>query len=71
MKEIKINSFVHYMTKSNCIARGKVVAKVNRFYKINNSNYLVSGDRIFSNEQQASKYFNQTKGWTKPEGKQC
>lgn len=55
------------MTNSNCIARGRVVAKVNRFYKINNSNYLVSEDRIFSNDQQASKYFNQTKGWNKSE----
>lgn len=68
MKDFKVGQLVHYMNRDNRIMRGKVEGKVNnRFYKITNCNYLVSEERVFQNDQQVTKFFNQTKGWTKPE----
>ena len=55
------------MNHNNRILRGKVIAKVGRYYKISNSNFLVSPDRIFKNDEQVTKFFNLTKGWNKPE----
>lgn len=72
MKDFKIGSIVHYMNNNNRIMRAKVIGKMNngRFYQLSNSNYLVSADRVFKNDEQVTKFFNQTKGWTKPE-KSC
>ena len=67
MLEIKEGKIIHYMNHNNRILRGKVIAKVGRYYKISNSNFLVSSDRIFKNDEQVTKFFNLTKGWNKPE----
>lgn len=66
--EIKVGQLVHYMNQTNCICRGKIAKQINnRLFAISNCNYIVSRERIFENDDQVSKFFNLTKGWTKSE----
>lgn len=70
MLEPKIGQIVHYMNHSNRIMRGKVLAKIGQHYSISGSNFLISKERIFPNDQQVTIFFNKTKGWIKPENPQ-